>query len=405
MQDPDVVVIGGGPSGSFAALKLAQMGVDVTLFEEHSEIGVPSHCAGHLSIKGLKRLGIHPLPEEIVENSFTGARFFSPNCTQFAVCLETPITCTVNRALFDKYIAERAQDAGAHIRLNSRVVRLTFDKNGVEVAIEHQDQAEKMKARMVIDAEGISSRLLKETGLRGPDRHMIVNGVEAEVEGAEDVCSDSVEVYFGSEYAPGFYGWLIPKKDGKAKVGLAAKKGNPKLFLEKMMTKHPAASKKLRSARIIRTAVHPITLGGPTQESYSNRFLAVGDAASQVKSTTGGGVIFGMTCAAIAAQVTSEAINHDDFSLQFLSKYQKRCGEAVGFDAKTMIRMRKTLDRLSDEKLDRLIGMCARLGLEKTLRNVDDIDFQGQTLLHALRSPRMLGSIGYFLLTYLLGNP
>jgi flavin-dependent dehydrogenase len=258
---------------------------------------------------------------------------------------------------------------------------------------------------MVIDAEGISSRLLKETGLRGPDRHMIVNGVEAEVEGAEDVGSDSVEVYFGSEYAPGFYGWLIPKKDGKAKVGLAAKNGNPKLFLEKMMTKHPAASKKLRSARIIRTAVHPITLGGPTQESYSNRFLAVGDAASQVKSTTGGGVIFGMTCAAIAAQVTSEAINHDDFSLQFLSKYQKRCGEAVGFDAKTMIRMRKTLDRLSDEKLDRLIGMCARLGLEKTLRNVDDIDFQGQTLLHALRSPRMLGSIGYFLLTYVLGNP
>jgi len=405
MQDPDVVVIGGGPSGSFAALKLAQMGADVTLFEEHSEIGVPSHCAGHLSIKGLKRLGIHPLPEEIVENSFTGARFFSPNCTQFAVRLETLVTCTVNRALFDRYIAERAQDAGAHICLNSRVVRLTFDKNGVEVAIEHQDQPEKMKAGMVIDAEGISSRLLRETGLQGPDRHMIVNGVEAEVEGAEDAGSDSVEVYFGSEYAPGFYGWLIPKKDGKAKVGLAAKRGNPKLFLEKMMTKHPAASKKLRSARIIRAAVHPITLGGPTQKSYSNRFLAVGDAASQVKSTTGGGVIFGMTCAAIAAQVTLEAINHDDFSLQFLSKYQKRCGEAVGFDAKTMIRMRKTLDHLSDEKLDRLIGMCARLGLEKTLRNVDDIDFQGQSLLRALRSPRMLGSIGYFLLTYLLGNP
>jgi flavin-dependent dehydrogenase len=229
--------------------------------------------------------------------------------------------------------------------------------------------------------------------------------VEAEVEGAEDVGSDSVEVYFGSEYAPGFYGWLIPKKDGKAKVGLAAKNGNPRFFLEKLMTKHPAASKKLHNAKIIRTAVHPITLGGPTHESYSNRFLAVGDAASQVKSTTGGGVIFGMTCAAIAAQVTSEAINHDDFSLQFLSRYQKRCGEAVGFDAKTMIRMRKTLDRLSDEKLDRLIGMCARLGLEKTLRNVDDIDFQGQTLLHAFRSPRMLGAIGYFLLTYLLGNP
>jgi flavin-dependent dehydrogenase len=45
----DVAVVGGGPCGSFAALTAAKLGANVTVFEEHEEIGVPSHCAGHFS--------------------------------------------------------------------------------------------------------------------------------------------------------------------------------------------------------------------------------------------------------------------------------------------------------------------------------------------------------------------
>jgi flavin-dependent dehydrogenase len=248
----------------------------------------------------------------------------------------------------------------------------------------------------------MSSTIIREAGLPRPQK--LVKGVEADVENVKDAESDAVDVYLGNSYAPGFYGWLIPKKDGTAKVGLAARTGNPKELLQKLMLKHPAASKKLRSARTLKATFHPITLGGPTAQAYSNGFLAVGDAASQVKPTTGGGVILGMTCARVAAEVASEALDRNDFSKEFLAKYQNRCRELLGFDIKIMLRMRRTLDALSDEKVDEAIAMCAKFGLDKTLQNVKDIDFQGQTLLHVLRSPRMLTSLAYFFFAYLSAN-
>jgi digeranylgeranylglycerophospholipid reductase len=402
----DVIVVGGGPSGSFAALKLARLGVNVRVYEEHSQIGLPTHCAGHLSIRGLRRLRIHPLPVEIVENTFRGAAFYSPSGKRFLVRFASPVTCVVDRALFEKHLAERAQDAGAEYCLDSRVESLMVNGGIVNGAtIRRQGKTENRLAKIVIDAEVISSRILRQTGLRGPSQRMLVNGVEAEAENVRDTQLDTVEVFLGADYAPGFYAWLIPKKDGKAKVGLAARARNPKELLQKLVAKHPVASKKLAKAKIDKITAHPITLGGPIPKAYSNGFLGVGDAASQVKSTTGGGVILGMTCAAVAAEVAHEAIRQDDFSSKSLSAYGRRCDEAVGFDAKMMVRMRKTLDAMSDRRLDGLIGLCTKLGLNKTLQKVEDIDFQGRTLLHLLRSPRALAVLSCFFLTGFFANP
>ena len=177
--------------------------------------------------------------------------------------------------------------------------------------------------RIVLDAEGVSSRLLKQTGLPALNSSGLVYAVEAEVDSVMDVELDAVEVYFGKAYAPGFYGWLIPRPDGSAKVGLATNKGDPREFLKRLMAKHPVASKQLAKAKITQVGYHAITLGGPINRSYTDGFLAVGDCASQVKPTTGGGVIFGLTCAKVAAEVASQALKQDDLSSNFLQNYQK----------------------------------------------------------------------------------
>lgn len=398
----DVIVAGGGPVGSFTALKLAKLGAEVTVFEEHQKIGKPSHCAGHLSIRSLRNLGLYPLPGKIVENTYRQANFYSPSGFKFSITLNKPVTCAVNREAFDKLLADKAEAAGARYRLNSKAQSLLIEDGAVKgVAVEQGNKPERFAAKIVVDAEGISSRLLRQTGLAGLNGASLVYAVEAEVENVKDVDLDAVEVYMGKAYASGFYAWLMPRRDGTAKVGLATKAGNPREFLQRLMMKHPVASKQLSKAKITRTSFHPITLGGPIAKAYANGFLAVGDVASQVKPTTGGGVVFGLTCAGIAAEVADEAVRRKDVSSNVLQVYQKRCADTLGFDFSVMLRLRRFLDSLSDEKLDGFLRFCARMGVDKALGNVDEIDFQGQLLLKVVAKPAIFAALAYFLKLYL----
>ncbi len=393
----DVIVVGGGPTGSFTALNIAKHGANVMVFEEHEKIGFPSHCAGHLSLKGLKNLGLYPLPTKIVENIFYGAKFHSPKGKSFSIRFSQPVTCVVNRTLFDNYIARIAEENGVHYCLNSQVESLIIENFFVKgVKVKQNGKVEReFLSKIVVDAEGISSRILKQAALASSNPHMFVNGVEAEVENIKDIEHDMVEVFLGKKYAPGFYAWLIPKRNGKAKIGLATKTGNPKELLQRLMVKHPIASKKLRATRILRLAYHPLTLGGPIPKTFSNGFLAVGDVASQVKPTTGGGVIFGMTCSRIAAEVISEALQRNEFSEEKLSLYQKRFMEILGFDMNVMLRIRKMLNAIPDNKLESIISFCVKIDLDKVLRKFEDLDFQGKALIRTLRYPSMWATMIY----------
>ncbi len=407
IQSTDAIVIGGGPVGSYAALNLAKLGLKATVFEEHSTIGYPSHCAGHLSIKSLRRMGLYPLPKGIVENTFCAANFHSPLGSKLSIKLSCSVTLALDRARFDQFLADQAQNAGASLVLGSRVQSLLLKAGSVKgVNIRQADgSGENVFSKIVFDAEGVSSRLLRQARLKTLKTSGLVYAVEAEVDTVQDVDLDAVEVYFGKAYAPGFYGWLIPRPDGSAKVGLATNHGDPREFLKRLMFKHPVASKQLSKAKITNMGYHAITLGGPIDTSYADGFLAMGDCASQVKPTTGGGVIFGLTAAKAAAEVASQAIVRGDVSSNVLQMYQKRCNEMLKFDFLVMLRIRRFLDSLSDQRLDEMLRVCGKLGVDKALRDIDEIDFQGKMLLTAIRKPSMLAALTYFGLLYFSANP
>ena len=398
----DVIVVGAGPIGSFSALQAAKSDVQVIICEEHSEIGVPSHCTGHVSLAGLKRLNLN-LPKNVFENEFNAVTFHSPCGYKFFVQFDFPVTCVINRMLFDQYLARMAKKAGVQILLNTCVDSF-LSENGVTkgVSVRRKKKVERLKSEVVIDAEGASSKLLKRAKLPSPNRQMIVNGVQAEVDKIDDINEDAVEVFLNNEFASGFYAWIVPRRDSTAKLGLATINRNPRDCLRQFIQKNLINKKRLSHSDVTNVVYHPLTLGGPISKTFSDGLLIVGDAASQVKSTTGGGIVTGLMCAEIAGRTAAQAIMNQGHSLKILSEYEYRWRKKMGFDLWAMKRFRQMLNGTTNEQLDKIIAICARSNFSSTLQEMKDIDFQGSSLIRMIRKPKFLAITLYLLAGSLL---
>ena len=404
-KEVDVAVVGGGPCGSLAAFTAAKLGAEVAVCEEHKDIGVPTHCPGHVSVRGLRLLGLN-LPQNIIENEIRGAIFYSSSGKEFTIRCASPVTVVVNRVLFDQYLSTIAAKAGVQYLLQSRAESILFGSGFARgVSIKKKEGTDSLESRVVIDAEGCSYLLLKRAGLRTLNRTMVVRGVYAEVDSVEDVDRDRVEVYLGRKYAPGFFAWIIPRKDASAKIGLATCMGNPREYLNHFMLRHPIASKKLGKSKIMKQSIHPISLGGAVPKTYSNGLLAVGDAASHVKPTTGGGLVFGLLCSKLAGEVAYESVKNNDFSESFLSQYQTKWKKQIGFDLEAARRLRLMLNRIPDDKMDSIVYLSRRFGLDKALEEAGDLDFEGKSLIHMTRYPATWIVALFSLFSSIIGKP
>ena len=67
--------------------------------------------------------------------------------------------------------------------------------------------------------------------------------------------------------------------------------------------------------------------------------------------------------------------------------------------------LRRFLNSLSDERLDQMLRVCGKLGVDKSLRDVDEIDFQGKMILQSVWKPSMLAAVLYFVMLYFSANP
>jgi flavin-dependent dehydrogenase len=163
-------------------------------------------------------MGLYPIPEGILENKFCAANFYSPYGTKFSLHLSCPVTVALNRARFDQYLARQAEAAGATFAVSSYVQSLVMADGyvkGINVT-QGGSATVQVDSKIVVDAEGVSSRLLRQTGLTPLKPNGIVHAVEAEMKNVQNVDLDAVEVL---GLAPRIL-WLAYSNLMACKVGL-----------------------------------------------------------------------------------------------------------------------------------------------------------------------------------------
>ncbi len=370
----DAIVVGAGPAGCHVAAELARRGHRVALLEQHDRIGKKGCCTG---IVGRECLEAFPVARQAVVREAHGATFFSPAGSSFALRKQPAPAFILERLAFDQAMTAAATRQGAECLLGTRVTAVSIGPDAARVQAEAGGQSPAFEARAVVLACGVGSGLPAALGFATPgDR---VAGAQAEVESNVD----QVEVYLGRSYAPGFFAWLVPTREGKALAGLLARR-DPRARLEGFL-------RHLKDRGKIATDGAPFRFGGVPLKSLGRtcreRIVVVGDAAGQVKPITGGGIYYGLLCAGIAADVLDRAMAGGDFSARALSEYDRRWQRLLARELRLGRWGRRAFERLSDRRMDRLFRVVKDSQSTESMLNDASFsfDWHGRLILTALR--------------------
>lgn len=396
MEQYDVVVVGGGPVGLIAAYEVAKAGYKVGVVEEHQEIGYPVQCSGLYSISGLKTLGIQ-LDDSIISNTIKGGRFYSPSGKELLAYSDVERARVVEKKLFDSFLAERAALEGVEFKLKTRAEELEIDEEGVRVGVRGINR-ETLRSKLLIAADGVRSVMARKVGLKTPRK--IVGAIQIEVSSAE-VERDIAEVYFGRRYAPNFYAWILPKGE-TYEVGLGvreigAEKGmGLREYLRRFLEEHPVASKKVGEGYLeLNYGAFPVET---VEKTVADRFLLVGDAAGQVKASTGGGVITGGIAALIAARACVESLEEEAYSEEFLrERYEARWKAEIGLELKVHEILRGLFDSLGDEDLERFFTVAQEERIDELMVKYRDTDRPSEFFKEILKKEAIVREMERFL--------
>lgn len=378
----DVIVVGAGPSGSYTARRLAEKGHRILVLEAKPEITGKDSCTGIVGWECITTFGID---EKVILRQANSAIVYSPSGHTLYLRRNEPQACILDRKVFDNYMAERAQKAGAEYEFNCRVSGIIKDKAHAEVQISHGNKTINMAAQVVVIAGGFNPGLVKQAGLGEYKDHAAGAQAEVETRGQEEV-----EVYFG-EAAPGFFAWLVPTIPGKAKAGLLSRhKPAPflKSWLDRLKQQGKITSKEVK-----------INLGGiplkPPTYSYSDRVIAVGDAAGQTKPTSGGGIYYGLVGAETAAEVLPKALDEGDLSAGRLARYEKAWRKKLGREMRTGYWARRLYERLSYEQVDMIFKVMKSSGIDEALLKARDLsfDWHSRTIINLLKYQAVAGTL------------
>jgi digeranylgeranylglycerophospholipid reductase len=365
----DVIIVGAGPAGSYIAYELASLGHDVAVFEEKGASGLNVCCTGIISTECFQSLNPGA---DVILTKLNSAKFFSPSGKCLRLQTEKVQAYVVNRLLLDKAITSKAQSQGAQYFFSSPVIDIIPGKDNIQAEILCLGGREIFNARAVVLANGFKPKLPSKLGL-GRIKNFLV-GAQAEIEVKN---LDELEVYFSQKMAPGAFAWLVPTSVNKAFVGLLAT-SQAKIHLQNLLNNLSSQGRiASREVEIGQKAIPVRTLA----RSYGDRVLVIGDAAGQVKPTTGGGIYFGHLGARIAAGVLDKALSSDNLTAGQLSHYQKQWKAKMGKELSHGYWARWAYSKLSDHQIEGIFNILNSSGTAEALVNSGNFSFDWHSRL------------------------
>ena len=318
----DVLVIGLGPAGSSLINELAKISNNkftILAIDKRVRPGYPVQC-GEFMPSPEEMAGLIPdVPnaEEFFtfETKYISTRtdritFSSPS----GKMLQTPFEgYTLHRGRWNEDLILSAEKSGVEVWRYSKAIRK--EDNTVWISKENTSP-EPIQAQIIVGADGVRSRVARWAGLaerRGPEHYVYVKQHVMSSIQADDYDPSNILMYFGQRYAPGAYAWIIPKNKSSANVGVGLRTPMRRngitvsKSLDNLVSIHPSASEILKNAIVDSTIGGLVPVGLPVQKTVDeqSKTLILGDAASQIVSSVGGGIPTAM----VAGNVAAKAIN------------------------------------------------------------------------------------------------
>ncbi len=339
-DDADVIVVGAGPSGSTAAYYLAQAGLNVLLIEK-SRFPRDKVCGDGLTpraVKALIALGVD-VSEEAGWLRNKGLRVIAGG---MRLELDWPELSSYpgyglvrTRASLDEQLARRAQAAGAKLLEGTTVTGPLLDSDGRVVGVEAQAEAEEKpksrsgnaerahgatetyRARVVVAADGNSSRLSVAMGLRKRDDRpmgVAVRTYYTSPRHEDDYLESWLDLWDGDRLLPG-YGWIFGMGDGTSNVGLgmlntsdAFGKTDYRELLKRWLRSMPEEWGYTEENRTEPVRGAALPMGFNRTPHYHKGLLLAGDAAGMVNPFNGEGIAYAMESGEILARVVAQAL-------------------------------------------------------------------------------------------------
>jgi len=380
MPKHDAVIIGAGPSGLHTARRLAESGLDVIVLEKKSRIGEAVNCTGLIGTEVFPDFGLSP--DSILRN-VQDVRLVSPSGSTIDYRHPSCFAHVVDRDLFDRGLGEKARAAGVVIETGTAVVDVRPNEDGVEIWSRAEGQEPvKTTARMAVLATGVHQDLGRKLGLGGSKQYLHGAQVELEIED-----EGLPTIFAGNDIASGGFAWAVPSRPGMVKYGLITE-GDAKASFQAFAARHLNRGSDRYGGRKVQFKA---IAQGLTSRTFGRRVLAVGEAAGQVKTTTGGGVAFGLRCAEIAADVAGRQLRQGDLSDSALAEYEKLWKKELRAEILLGFYARKIWSRMNDAHIERVFQFARMDGVIPIIRDKGEFDRHGALILALLRRFSLFG--------------